>query len=144
MTNSIQIVVDELAEVYKVADEVLKEWTGNTNLQFSALLGMMAVKLGWDEKQMREADPLVRFYVRKHPDWYVTRGAHGGIMRATEKQKKEAEKAAKASVKNQVKALIEQKLQQAAKTAPVKQEVKVDDETDVDDLIGSIDDDSEV
>jgi hypothetical protein len=79
-------------------------------------MGMLAVKLNWDEKQVRENDPIVRYYVRNHPDWYVTRGAHGGIMRTTEKQKKEAEKTAKTTVKEQMKAAIEAKAAQAVTT----------------------------
>jgi hypothetical protein len=75
--------------------------------------------LNWDEKQLREADPFVRKYVRSHPDWHVTRGAHGGIMRASEKQKKEAAKAAKELASKQMKDAIEAKAAaaQAAKAA---------------------------
>lgn len=118
MSQSIQVVLDDLMSIYKVTDEVLDEWKdkGKGNLQFPDLLGMMAVKLNWNEKQMREADPLVRYYVRKHPDWYVTRGAHGGIMRTEEKQKKEQEKANKSSIKDQMKAAIEAKAAQATPT----------------------------
>ena len=115
MNNSTQTVLDELTNVYAITDLVLNEWKdkGKGNLQFPDLLGMIAVKLNWDEKQMREADPLVRYYVRKHPDWYVTRGAHGGIMRTEDKQKKEQAKTAKSSIKDQMKAAIEAKVAQA-------------------------------
>jgi hypothetical protein len=115
-SDTIKAVLDDLSEIFLVADSVLNEWTGEGNLQFPMLLGMMAVKLNWDDKRMREVDPLVRFYVRKHPDWYVTRGAHGGIMRATEKQKKDAAKLAKASIKEQLKAQIEAKAAEAEET----------------------------
>jgi hypothetical protein len=111
----IQKVLDELVPIFQAADTALSEWTGEGNLQFPVLLGMMAVKLNWDEKQVREADPLVRIYVRRHPDWYVTRGAHGGIMRSAEKQKKEAAKLAKDLAKKQMADAIE------AKTAAVAQ-----------------------
>ena len=112
MSNTVQTVLDKLASLFQVTDEVLGEWAnGNKegNLQFPILLGMIAVKLNWDEKQVRENDPLVRFYVRLNPEWYVTRGAHGGIMRATEFQKKETAKAAKAAAKAQMQAAIEAK-----------------------------------
>ena len=109
MSNTVQNVLDKLAPLFQATDEVLGEWSGEGNLQFPVLLGMMAVKLNWDEKQVRENDPLVRFYVRNNPDWYVTRGAHGGIMRATEKQKKEADRAAKEAARLQMKAAIEAK-----------------------------------
>lgn len=112
----IENVLKELTGLFQVTDQVINEWNGEGNLQFPVLLGMMAVKLNWDEKQVREADPFVRKYVRSHPDWYVTRGAHGGIMRASEKQKKEAAKAAKDLAKKQMKDAIE--AQAAGQTTP--------------------------
>jgi hypothetical protein len=123
MSNTVQNVLDKLAPLFQATDEVLAEWTGEGNLQFPVLLGMMAVKLNWDEKQVRENDPLVRFYVRNNPDWFVTRGAHGGIMRATEKQKKETAKAAKEAVKAQLQAAIEAK----TASAPI---ISADSESD--------------
>jgi len=109
-TVTIKTVLDELTAMFAVTNEILNDWKGEGNLQFPALLGMMAIKLNWDDKQMKEADPLVRYFVRKHPDWYVTRGAHGGIMRTTDKQKKEALKTSKNSIKDQLKAQIEAKV----------------------------------
>ena len=91
---------------------MLTEWAaGKTegNLQFPVLLGMIAFRMNWDEKQVRENDPLVRYYVRHNPEWHVTRGAHGGIMRASDKQSKLAAKAAKEAVKAQLKAAIDTK-----------------------------------
>jgi hypothetical protein len=99
--------LEELTQLFQMTDQVLSEWTGEGNLQFPVLLGMMAVRLNWDEKQLREADPFVRKYVRNHPDWHVTRGAHGGIMRSADKQKKEADKVAKDLAKKQMKEAIE-------------------------------------
>lgn len=112
MSKTVQTVIDKLAPLFQTTDEVLTEWSNGKsegNLQFPVLLGMIAVKMNWDEKQLRENDPLVRFYVRNNPEWYVTRGAHGGIMRATDKQNKEAVKAAKEAVKAQLQAVINAK-----------------------------------
>lgn len=112
MSKTVQTVIDKLAPLFKTTDEILTEWSSGKsegNLQFPVLLGMIAVKMNWDEKQLRENDPLVRFYVRNNPEWYVTRGAHGGIMRATDKQNKEAVKAAKEAVKAQLQAVINAK-----------------------------------
>ncbi len=108
--NVKQKVLDELSQLFDVTDNALIEWTGDGNLQFPALLSKMAIKMNWSDKQMREADPFVRKYVRSHPDWYVTRGAHGGIMRASEKQKKEADKAAKDLVKKKMQDEIDAKV----------------------------------
>lgn len=118
MTNNdtITTVLEDLTAVFSAADTALNDWKGDCNLQFPVLMLTLAVKLNWDEKQMRETDPLVRYYVRKHPDWYVTRGAHGGIMRTTDKQKKEAAKASKASVKDLLKAQIEAKVAASSQT----------------------------
>lgn len=116
MSNTVQTVLDKLAPLFQTTDVVLLEWANShsdNNLQFPVLLGMIAVRMNWDEKQLRENDPIVRFYVRNNPDWYVTRGAHGGIMRASDKQSKEAAKNAKAAVKAQLQAAIE------AKSSPV-------------------------
>lgn len=109
MNDIIESIVEHLTAVFKATDESLNEWSGEGNLQFPVLLGMLAVKMNWDEKQVREADPFIRHYVRSHPDWYVTRGAHGGIMKTLDKQKREAAKVAKATVKEQLKAAIEAK-----------------------------------
>jgi hypothetical protein len=112
-----QRVLDELAELFDVTDKALSEWTGEGNLQFPALLLRMAARMNWTDKQMREADPFVRKYVRSHPDWYVTRGAHGGIMRASEKQKKEADKAAKDLAKKKLQDEIDAKVAAAQAAA---------------------------
>lgn len=113
MSEIIQATLDRLAEIFTVTDEVLNDWTGEANLQFPVLLGMIAVKMNWDEKQVREADPLIRFYIRNNPDWYVTRGAHGGIMRNSDKQKKELAKANKDVIKKQMQAIIDAKVAEA-------------------------------
>lgn len=105
-----QKILNELGELFDMTDQALTEWTGEGNLQFPALLLTMAAKLNWSDKQMREADPFVRKYVRSHPDWHVTRGAHGGIMRASEKQKKEAAKVAKDLAKKQLQEAIDAKI----------------------------------
>lgn len=110
MSNSvIQKVFDDLTPIFQATEQSLNDWNGKGNLQFPILLGMIAVRLNWDEKQVRENDPFVRKYVRNHPDWYVTRGAFGGIMKAEDKQKKEEDKAAKDLAKKQMKAAIEAK-----------------------------------
>lgn len=104
-----QEVIDDLMPIFQATEEALNEWKGEGNLQFPVLLGMVAVRLNWDEKQVRENDPFVRKFVRKNKDWYVTRGAHGGIMKASERQKKEAALLAKEEAKKQIGAALEAK-----------------------------------
>lgn len=99
MSDAIDSTLEDLKSLFAVTDQVLSEWNKEGNLQFPVLLGMMAVRLNWDEEQVRQSDPIIRYYVRRHPDWHVTRGAGGGIMRASEKQKKDAEKQNKDAVR---------------------------------------------
>lgn len=113
MNDDIDTFLGDIRSLCDSTDVVLNEWNGEGNLQFPVLLGMMAVKLNWDEEQVRKNDPFIRAYVRQHSGWHVTRGAHGGIMRASEKQKKEAAVLAKDLAKKQVQAAI------AAKTEAV-------------------------
>lgn len=111
MSNkSVDNTLDKIKEVLQFVEESLSEWTGSGNLQFPVLIQMIAVKANWDEKQLRLNDALVRYHIRNHDDWHVTRGAHGGIMRKTDKQKKDAEKLAKETAKNQVKAALAAKI----------------------------------
>ncbi len=110
MSDTIEKVVESLSVIFKATDEALNEWTGEGCLQFPNLIGTLALKLNWNEKQVRENDPIVRYYIRNNPNWYVTRGAHGGIMRVADKQKKEADRQNKAALKAQMKADIESKV----------------------------------
>jgi hypothetical protein len=111
MSNDIkEKVLNEMSELFEATDNALNEWAGEGNLQFPVLFGMIAMKLNLDEKQVKEMDPFVRKYVRSHPEWYVTRGAHGGIMKASDKQKKEAAKEAKDLAKKQMQEALEAKV----------------------------------
>jgi hypothetical protein len=123
--TDIQNFLDEQAPYLSVVEEVLNEWTGEGCLQFPTLMGSVQLKLGWDDKTSRAKEPIIREFVRNHSTWYVTRGAHGGIMRRAEKQKKEAEKAAKEKAKAELTAAIEAEAarkkaeaQQATATTP--------------------------
>ena len=107
----IQSYLDSKIPMFQVVDEVLNDWTGEGCLQFPTLMGTVTAKLGWvgkeGDKIARANEPIIRDYVRNHPDWYVTRGAHGGIMRASEKQKKEELRLAKEKAKAEFNATLE-------------------------------------
>ena len=120
MTNpaDIQAFLDEQTPYLSVVEEVLNEWTGEGCLQFPTLMGTVQLKMGWDDKTARAKEPIIREFVRNHSIWYVTRGAHGGIMRRSEKQKKDAEKAAKEKAKAELTAAIEA---EAARKAAAQQ-----------------------
>lgn len=110
----IQSFLDSKVPVLLAVDEFLSAWSGEGCLQFPNLLGSIQAKLGWDDKQLRANDPIIREYIRNHPDWYVTRGAHGGIMRASDKQKKEDALAAKVKAKAELNAILDAKVKAEA------------------------------
>lgn len=117
MSDIIDNNLKKIKDIWQATDQALSEWSGDGNLQFPVLLGMIVVRMQWDEKAVRDADPFVRFHVRNHPDWYVTRGAHGGIMRNADRQKKEAAKLAKDLAKQQMKDALEAKAANASNAA---------------------------
>ena len=110
MSDSIQKITDKLSGIFSKANEALSEWTEDGNLQFPALMGKLAVKLNLDDKQLREIDPIVRYYVRNHPEYEITRGAHGGIMRLSDKKKKDESRKAKEKLKADMLALVDAKI----------------------------------
>lgn len=121
----IQSYLDSKVPMFQIVDEVLNDWSGEGCLQFPVLMGTVTAKLGWigkeGEKTARANEPIIRDYVRNHPDWYVTRGAHGGIMRASEKQKKEEARLAKEQAKAELVAALEAEV--ARKKAEAQQAI---------------------
>jgi hypothetical protein len=107
MNTNVNHVLDRLSVIFLATEEILNDWSADTNLQFPALLGMLTSRFNWNEKQLKEADAVVRYYVRNNPDWHVTRGARGGIMRAADKQKKQQALLLKEAAKKQMKEKIE-------------------------------------
>jgi len=123
-------ILADISDLIDSTEIALNEWAGDGNLQFPVLLGMIAVKNNWDEKQVRRADPFVREYVRNHPEWYVTRGAHGGIMKTADKQKKDASKLAKELTKKQLQDAIEAKLLSESTSKATDSSVDSDEDED--------------
>lgn len=133
----IQSYLDSKVPMFQIVDEVLNDWTGEGCLQFPTLMGTVTTKLGWigkeGEKIARANEPIIRDYVRNHPDWYVTRGAHGGIMRASEKQKKEEARLAKEKAKAELVAALEAEVarKKAAAQQTIAPEAIVADNTNI-------------
>ena len=115
MSNSISIqtFLDSQVAILTVVDEVLNEWTGEGCLQFPTMMITVSNRLGWDDgseeglKLQRAKEPIIREYVRTHAEWYVTRGAHGGIMKRSEKTKKEEIRLAKEKAKAELSAALD-------------------------------------
>lgn len=96
--------------VFSATEVALNEWKSEDNLPFPTLVGMVSVKMNIDPNNLTDIDPIVRQYVRKHPDWKVSRGAKGGIQRLSVYDKKQAEKAAVEAAKKQIAAQIDAKV----------------------------------
>jgi len=112
--TSIQSFLDSQVSYLLVVEEILNEWSGEGCLQFPNLMSTLIIKMDWQDKEgektARAKEPIIREYVRTHPDWHVTRGAHGGIMRASEKQKKEDTRLAKEKAKAEMILALEAEL----------------------------------
>lgn len=106
MSNPVSITLENLRAIFQATDSALAEWTEEGNLQLPKLLAKMALRMNWNQDQVREADPFIRYYLRNHPDWHITRGAHGGIMRKSDKLKRDAVKIAKEQARQQVEAAV--------------------------------------
>ena len=104
MNENIDNVIQQIIPIWQATEAELDRWTSEGNLQFPELLEKLAANQNWTDKQLREYDPLIRFYVRRHPNFHVTRGAHGGIMRKSDKDKKDLAKTLKESLKKQMQA----------------------------------------
>lgn len=125
MTSEIKEYRERLAvefdQLFDATEEALNEWDASNvkgNLQFPTLLTTLTVRFNWDEKTMRENDPIIRKYCRKHPKWYVTRGAKGGIMRRSEWDEKNAVKVAKDLAKAKMLEAIEAKAKAGSDSVP--------------------------
>jgi hypothetical protein len=122
MNDPIESFLDSQRPILNLVDQMLDDWKSEALYQVPQLLLNMGARLDWDSKQLRKYDPIVRAYLKDHPVWYVTRGAHGGIMRRNEHDKKEADKAAKLRAKEELKATLEAKAAAAASVQPTGQD----------------------
>jgi hypothetical protein len=131
----IQSFLDSLVPTLLAVNEVLDKWNGEGCLQLPALLGSVAVSLNWNDEQVRKNDPIIRQYIRNHAEYIVTRGAHGGIMKRSEKQKKEAEAEVKKLAREEAKkeALVALAAKIAAKqvATPSTETLDVEDNTNI-------------
>jgi hypothetical protein len=114
MKDDIKNTLRDMQEILEKTEEVLSEWTSDGNLQFPSLLASLGLKMSLTDHQLREADAVVRIYIRRHSEYHVTRGAKGGIMRVSDKQKKEEEKSVKEAAKKLFKEQLEAKLAKVA------------------------------
>ena len=107
MSKNVSNVLDMANVIFSETEKILDSWNGSGNLQFPHLMKELSEKMNWVEKQTREADALVRFFVRHNPDYVVVLGARGGIARASSIQERQVLKDEKAAAKKVIKAKIE-------------------------------------
>lgn len=119
MSDPVETFLDSQRPMLKIVNEILDGWKGEGCFQIPQLLLSVGARLNWNSIQLRNNDPIVRAYLRDHPMWYVTRGAHGGIMPRAEHDKRETNKAAKEEAKRSLKATLEAKATQASVAVPV-------------------------
>ena len=122
----IEAYLESFVSVFTVVDEILNEWKGQGCYQIPTLLGNIKLKMNWDDKQLRAKDPIIRDYLRNHPEWHVTRGAGGGIMRASEKQQREVAKLAKEKAKADIAAAIDADIAKKAAAAQLALDTAAD------------------
>ena len=104
-------IMNEFVSIFDATDQVLSEHKWDKNLPIPTLLASVAAKMNWDDKTTRLNEGAIKVYLRKHDDWYLTRGAKGGVQPAETRKKKEELKAAKIAFKIKLKEAIEQEIE---------------------------------
>lgn len=132
MNDNINKTLEQLHKIFVSVEEILTAWTEPGNLQVSTLLRKLAVKMNFDEKQIHHIDPFVRFYINNNTNYSIVRGAHGGITRIVDQQKKESMRLAKETVKKTMTDMLEAKINILATSdiAPQVENLKEDQFTE--------------
>lgn len=95
--------------VCESAEAILDEYKFAENLQFPDLLEMVIARLSLDASLFKDADHFIRYHVRNHSKYHVSRGAKGGIMPKATHAKKLALKAAKDAAKQEIHSQLDAK-----------------------------------
>lgn len=108
---------DIFATINNIFDSVDKvcnaSVTATTKLQFPMLLSKVGEELNslnFDAKQIKEAEPLIRFYIHNHDTFCSSRGRSGGVELKDAKTTRDADRAAKDAIKAQLKDVIDAKM----------------------------------
>jgi hypothetical protein len=117
MSDAVESFLNQWKPILTLVDEVLGEWNGEGCYQVPGLVKLLSVRLNWDSETARQSDPVIRAFLRNHPVWYITRGAHGGIMLRAEHQRKEAIKVARDKAKEELKAAVKLRLESQSATS---------------------------
>jgi hypothetical protein len=105
--SHMQSYFNSYVSIFLFVDNVLQSWVGEGCYKLPLLLEQVSDQFQWNEEQFRAKDPVVRDYLRNHEHYYVTRGAHGGVGRRTDLDKKEAVLRNKKQAKDDIMSAIE-------------------------------------
>jgi len=137
--SKIEANLELVKTVWETTELCLKDHDYNkSNLQFPDLMSKIVSSLELDEKMAREMDAIVRFHVRRHEGYGVTRGAHGGIVCLATKRAKEEAKLEKLKVKNEMVNQINKKLESLKtqkETAPEPVEATTTEDKDEEEVV---------
>ena len=112
MNDNVKNYLGFCQEVADATELALTEYFAKSeeNLQFPNLVTMITNAINCDPKIVGDVDQHVRQYVRRHPDYHVSRGAKGGIMKMAVYEKRQAGKAATEAAKKVIAAQVEAKV----------------------------------
>lgn len=109
----------ELESIFTIVDAVLSDWKGEGNIQVATLMELVARKKNWTANEIRQNDPVVRFYIRNHDEWIINRGAYGGISKIGDRKKKTIT-STKKIINNEVKEKLKEEMKLAIEAKLVK------------------------
>lgn len=110
MTNNIQPSIDFITQVFTTTNTILTEcdWKQTEHYPVAALVTMVSSKVsGMTPQRLKDLDPLVRFFIRDNPDYFIGTGSKGGVQRTADRQAKEVAAAAKAVAKKELQAKLD-------------------------------------
>ncbi len=111
MTTPIDNFLDFSRSICQEAQKILDEHNFKENLQIPHLhLAVVARLKILDADHMKDADSIIRMFVRHHGGYGITRGAKGGIMPIAKMQAKQALKDKKEQLKQELMQELEIKI----------------------------------
>ena len=130
-SSNVQSFLDSRQAILEEVERELDDWKGEGCFQLPKMMELMEARFGWTETQTRSNDPIIREFIRTHPAYALTRGAHGGIARRADIQGKIDLKQAKKRAKEELSKALDAKIALAnqSKTVVADQAVE-DDESD--------------
>lgn len=103
-----EVIVNKFSEIADLVDQVLNEYDQQNNLQIPVLVAMVAAKMNMSPDMAKQIDPAVRWYIKEHPSWEVSRGAKGGVIPASKMKARIDAKSNKVKLKKELTNKIEE------------------------------------